>query len=116
MYATIGGIDVDPEQPGYKHIIMRPQPGGDQTSATAELRSLYGSIRSAWTLENGTFAWHISIPANTTATVSVPVGESTHVREGDGAAEEAPGVRFLRREGSVAVYDIVAGDYHFTAS
>ncbi len=29
MYAVIGGIDLDPEQPGYKHIIMRPNPGVD---------------------------------------------------------------------------------------
>jgi alpha-L-rhamnosidase len=116
MYAVIGGIDVDGEQPGYKHIIMRPQPGGDLTSATAELRSLYGPIRSAWTLENGTFDWRITVPANTTATISVPVAENADVREGDGAAEEAPGVRFLRREGGVAVYEVVAGDYHFTAS
>jgi hypothetical protein len=55
MYAVIGGIDLDPELPGYKHIIMHPQPGGGLTYATSELHSLYGVIRSAWTLENNNF-------------------------------------------------------------
>ena len=55
MYAVVGGIDLDPDQPGYKHIIMHPQPGGGLTYAKAELHSMYGIIRSAWTLQNGTF-------------------------------------------------------------
>ncbi|HJS20278.1 MAG TPA: family 78 glycoside hydrolase catalytic domain, partial [Anaerolineales bacterium] len=69
MYAVIGGIDSDPEEPGYKHIIMHPQPGGGLTSARAELQSMYGTIRSAWTLTDGNFNWQIDIPANTNATI-----------------------------------------------
>ena len=37
MYAVIGGIDLDPDQPGYKHIVMHPYPGGGLTYATVEL-------------------------------------------------------------------------------
>jgi alpha-L-rhamnosidase len=93
---------------------MRPIPGGELTSASAELRSVYGPIRSAWTLKDGAFDWQIVIPANTTATVYVPAGESAEVREGEAPAAEAEGVRFLQREAGVAVYEVVAGTYHFT--
>jgi alpha-L-rhamnosidase len=116
LYAVIGGIDLDPERPGYKHIVMRPRPGGDLTNALVELRSVYGLIRSAWTLENGTFDWRIMIPANTTATVYVPVTDGAKVREGDIPAADAPGVRFLRREAAAEVYEVASGEYHFTAS
>ena len=51
MYATIGGIDLDPQQPGYKHISMRPQPGGGLTNASASLDSMYGMIKSVWALD-----------------------------------------------------------------
>lgn len=117
LYAVVGGIDLDPQRPGYKHIIMRPQPGGDLTSAKAELHSMYGLIRSAWTLnaERSIFDWRITIPANTTATIYVPVAEGATVREGDMSAVDAPGVRFLRRETAAEVYEIAAGKYHFTA-
>ena len=118
MYAVIGGIDLDPQRPGYKHIIMRPRPGGDLTSALAELRSMYGLIRSAWSLdaERGMLDWRITIPANTTATVYVPVTDVAWVREGDIPAADAPGVRFLRREAAAEVYEVASGEYYFIAS
>ncbi len=118
LYAVVGGIDLDLQQPGYKHIIMRPQPGGDLTSAKAELCSMYGLIRSAWTLDagRGAFDWRITIPANTTATIYVPAAEGTKVSEGGIPAADAPGVRFLRREAAAEVYEVAAGGYHFIAS
>ena len=94
---------------------MRPQPGGHLTGARAELLSMYGLIRSAWTLdaERGTFDWRIMIPANTTATVYVPVADHARVCEGDIPAADAPGVRFLLREAAAEVYEVSAGEYHF---
>jgi alpha-L-rhamnosidase len=118
LYAVVGGIDLDPQRPGYKHIIMRPQPGGGLTSAKAELCSVYGLLRSAWAFdaERGAFDWRITIPANTAATVYVPVTDDARVREGDIPAADAPGVRFLRREAAAEVYAVAAGEYHFSAS
>jgi alpha-L-rhamnosidase len=118
LYAVDGGIDLDPQRPGYKHIIMRPQPDGDLTSAKAELSSMYGLIRSAWVVdtERGAFDWRISIPANTTATIYVPVVEGTTVLESGTPVADAPGVRFLRREETAEVYEVTAGEYHFLAS
>ena len=81
MYAVMGGIDLDPDQPGYKHIIMRPQPGGGLTYAKTGLHSMYGLIRSEWTLENNNFDWRITVPANTTATVYVPAKDVSQVTE-----------------------------------
>jgi alpha-L-rhamnosidase len=115
LYAVVAGIDVDPERPGYKHIVMRPQPGGELTSASAELRSPYGLIRSAWTLRDGAFDWEVTVPANSTAMVYVPAAEGAEVREGDAPAAEAEGVRFLRREGGAAVYEVGSGSYRFSA-
>lgn len=115
LYAVVGGIDLDPKQPGYKHIVMRPRPGGDLTSAKAELHSVYGLIRSAWTLENGKFNWRITVPPNTTAIVCVPVVASGKVREGNTLAADAAGVHFLHREATAEVYEVASGEYHFTA-
>ncbi|HXD09459.1 MAG TPA: glycoside hydrolase family 78 protein [Anaerolineales bacterium] len=115
MYAVIGGIDVDLAQSGYKHIIMRPQPGGGLTYAKAGLHSMYGAIRSEWTLENNNFDWRITVPANTTATVCVPANDVAHVTENGGRVEEAKGVTFLRMENGFAVFDVVSGSYTFSS-
>jgi len=114
MYAVIGGIDLDPDQPGYKHIIMRPRPGGGLTSARAELQSVYGTIRSAWTWENGNFEWRITIPANTTATVYIPAKDRSGLTESGQPVNNVNEITFLRMEHGCAVFAVKPGSYTFS--
>jgi len=115
MYAIIGGIDLDPMQPGYKHIIMRPQPGGGLTHAKAGLHSIYGLIRSEWALQKDTFDWQITIPANTTATIYVRAKDVSDVTENGQSVEEVRGITFLRTENGFAVFEVEAGSYSFSS-
>jgi alpha-L-rhamnosidase len=82
MYSTIAGIDIDPKKPGYKHIIIRPTPGGGLTHARGKLRSMYGVIESAWHLEGSKFHLTVQIPPNTTATVHMPGAETIEIGAG----------------------------------
>ncbi|HSN22986.1 MAG TPA: alpha-L-rhamnosidase C-terminal domain-containing protein, partial [Methylomicrobium sp.] len=116
MYAVIGGIDLDPDQPGYKHIVMHPHLGGGLTHATAELHSMYGIIRSAWTQENDHFDWMVIVPANTTATVYIPAKDVLQITESGQPMERAKGVSFLRMEHEYAVFCIASGTYNFSSS
>ncbi len=100
MYNTIAGIELDPAQPGYKHIILAPQPGGGLTSAKGALKSMYGEIVSDWTLDGGKFTWKIVVPPNTTATIHVPV-------EGD--------IRLNGASVSGTTHLLAAGSYTITA-
>ena len=115
MYASVAGIDLDPAQPGYKHILLHPHPGGGLTYARAAYDSIHGRIVSDWKLENGRLAYRVEVPANTTATVWVPASGETPVMEGGKPADKADGVKFLRREAGYAVYEIGSGAYAFTA-
>lgn len=115
MYAVIGGIDLDPQQSGYKHIIMHPQPGGGLTHAKAGLHSMYGLIRSEWTLQNNTFDWQITVPANTTATIYVPTKDASHITENGQPVENANGVMLLRMENGFAVFSVESGSYTFSS-
>jgi len=114
MYAVIGGIDLDPDQPGYKNIIMHPQPGGGLIYASSELESMYGTIRSAWRLENDIFDWHITIPANTTARVYVPAKDKSDVSERGVPVDETEVITFRGMENGCAVFDIQSGSYDFS--
>ena len=42
MYQTLGGIAYDTKQPGFKNIIMHPEPVGDLRWVNASFESLYG--------------------------------------------------------------------------
>ena len=72
MYRTIAGIDTDSDCPGYKKIIIKPQPGGNLTFAKAEYKSMYGLIKVEWKIENKTMIVNIHVPHNTTAVVMLP--------------------------------------------
>ena len=76
LYRYVAGMDVDPEVPGYKHILLEPHPGGGLTNADAEFTSLYGKVKSAWMIDGNDFVYEITVPANTTATVTLPAATS----------------------------------------
>jgi alpha-L-rhamnosidase len=48
MYRSVAGLDLDPDEPGYRHIIFRPRPGGSLTWAEAALETPYGCVRIRW--------------------------------------------------------------------
>jgi alpha-L-rhamnosidase len=79
MYAAIVGLDIDPDKPGYKHIIIRPNVGGGLQHASGKLRSVHGTIESAWRIDGNMFRLDLTIPPNTTATVHIPF--ANEVRE-----------------------------------
>ena len=64
---------------------------------------------------DGQFELQVTIPANTTATVFVPVRPGGLVKEVDVPAEKSPGVKLLRTENGRAVYAVDSGEYHFKA-
>ncbi len=113
FYTDLVGINPDPTGPGFKRIIIRPTPVGDLQWAEASYRSIRGPISVRWDRVDGRFRLHVTIPANTTATVYVPAKRESEVTEGDAAAADSPGVRLLRREGERAVYAIDSGTYTF---
>jgi len=76
MYRVISGIDTSEEKPGYKHIIIKPQPGGGLTFASASFDTMYGKVKSSWKKEGKITRLEITIPHNTTATVILPGAKS----------------------------------------
>jgi alpha-L-rhamnosidase len=113
LYESLAGIKADPEHPGFKHILMRPEPVGDLKFVKASHRSPYGPILSEWRRKDGTFHWDITVPVNATATLFVPTRAAEAVTEGGKSALGARGVSFLRQERGRAVFQIGSGNYSF---
>jgi len=106
LYQVVTGIEIDPAQPAYKHILFAPQPGGELTQARANLNSIHGEIVSAWKLGKGRFDWEIVVPANTTATATFPVPAGAKLTES--------GKPF--RASDLSAVKLTAGRYKFTAT
>jgi alpha-L-rhamnosidase len=105
MYSTVAGIELDETNPGYKHFVIRPRPGGGLTSAKGSLDSIHGLIGSDWKLAGNVFTLNVTVPVNTTAVVYLPYG--TNVQE---SGKEPP------TKGADGGYAIGSGVYTFTAS
>lgn len=115
-YEHVAGIKSDPQSPGFKRIIMKPEIISGLNAASATFQSAHGLIKSDWKRSSDRFYWGISIPANTKALVYVPAGSEASVREGKQAASGAEGLRFVGMEGDRAVYEAGSGEYDFASS
>ncbi len=76
-YECLAGISTDKEQVGFKKIQMKPFFPEKLDFVNASYESIYGLIRSEWKKVNGQIEWKITIPANTTAEVTLPTGLAT---------------------------------------
>ncbi|MGB9604181.1 MAG: alpha-L-rhamnosidase C-terminal domain-containing protein, partial [Limisphaerales bacterium] len=103
----------DPQNPGFKHIIMKPHPVQGLSYVKATYRSLHGRISSNWQKQGNTFLWEIEIPPNTSATVFVPVNEKTKITESGVLAEKSASVQYLGRNADRAIFKIGSGLYRF---
>ena len=113
FYQTLAGINYDRENPGFKHIIVRPRPPGDLMWVKAHYDSSYGRIVSNWKREGDKLAMEVVIPANTTATVYVPAKDAAGVTESGKPINKMDGVKFMRLQDGAAVYSVGSGTYHF---
>ena len=114
LYQVVAGIEIDPDAPGYKRILIQPQPGGGLTYASASFDSVYGRIESKWTLEKDIFDLAVTIPANTEGVVRLPAKSVEDITEQGQALDQVDGIREMRQEGETAVLVIGAGHYHFS--
>lgn len=72
MYEGILGIRMDETQPAYKHFYLEPVVGGGLTYAKGSYESIYGTIVSEWRIEGEEMVFYFEIPANTSATLTLP--------------------------------------------
>jgi alpha-L-rhamnosidase len=82
MYDTIAGIAIDPKRPGYRHVLLRPIPGGGLTHARGAIDTVRGRVESAWKLDGARFSYDVTLPGNTTATLTLPDGSTRELLAG----------------------------------
>ena len=117
MYQYMCRISLDEDQPGFKHIILQPTVDSDGGISTANgaYKSLYGEIVSSWISEEGTMRYYeAKVPANTTATLYLPVDEAT------ASALSAEGITYVgmtvNNGQTVAEFSLESGAYQFEFS
>ena len=112
MYRVIAGINTDENSPGFHKIIISPHPGGKLTSAQAELETLYGKVKSAWSIDNGIFTLDVIVPPNTTAEIVLP-SVTDQITEGGLDINTVKEITGIQKTGNDEHLNIGSGTYHF---
>ena len=116
MFEGLGGITNSGA--GYAQSTFRPGIESGLTYANTSIDALVGKLVSNWKYENGTLTWEIEVPANTTATVIIPMADAKGITESgvNIFGKSANGVTY---EGTYAdgshVYTVGGGKYLFVA-
>lgn len=105
FYEDLAGIKDSPDSVGFKHILMEPVFPEKLNHVSASHLSPYGKIESAWKREGDRLEWHIVIPANTTATVRLPL------RFGIEVDANQPGVHSVKESGDGLTIELGSGKY-----
>jgi alpha-L-rhamnosidase len=114
MYNYSLGIDRDENAPGFKHFILRPQPDptGKMTWAKGHYNSLYGRIESGWEIKEKSCYYHITVPANTTATLYLHATSINEISDGKRAIASLPGVKHTGTQNGQFIFTLQPGRYN----
>lgn len=80
IYRTVAGLELDEAEPGYRHLLFQPRPGGSLTSAKAELVTPFGKSGISWKLNGANLEVELLVPEGAHATFSTPPGFKTPAR------------------------------------
>ncbi|HOW39065.1 MAG TPA: glycoside hydrolase family 78 protein [Bacteroidales bacterium] len=114
MYRVSAGLEIG--KPGYKQIIIQPHPTKRLNYSKASFESSYGTIRSGWERKDSKIFVTVSIPANTTAQIKLPVSSADQVSEKGTAVTAGKNFSGFRTENNCVVFDAGSGDYTFEFS
>lgn len=110
---------------GYRHIHLQPYVPEKLLFVNASVETIAGKINAAWKKENDTFQYNTSIPANTSATVVLPVFNYKNILISESGltiwdsgnfVSGVPGVINVKKEPGHIIISIESGKYNFMIS
>lgn len=107
MYKALGGIKPDPEQPGFKNVLLSPNFVEGLDAFEANHEGPYGEILSSWKkVKKHRINYLVNIPANSSAILKLPAGAT--VKFGEKTVLQP-----ISQSGAYDHYQIKSGEYDF---
>jgi alpha-L-rhamnosidase len=115
FYRKLAGMSADPEMPGYKNIIFRPQPVNELSFVKYFNRTPYGEAGIWWKNEKNRFSMDVTVPVGSQAVVFVPLMKGKRITESNRKVSASGNVRFLKEENGYRVFKVKSGTYQFVS-
>jgi alpha-L-rhamnosidase len=112
MYRYAAGIDATPIDAGFHTVVLHPVFDARLGHLAFDYDSSYGTVHSDWTVTGRTAAWHVTIPANTTAWLPLDADEAANYTLDSAPlmqSKQAKAASFGGQNG----FELVPGNYTF---
>jgi alpha-L-rhamnosidase len=118
FYRKLAGMSADEENPGYKHIIIRPVASDSLTYANYSTRTPYGEASVSWQRNDYGFHLQTTIPVGSRATIYIPCTSISVMTESSILvhAGEVAGATDKGWEAGFRKLEVVTGNYSFSAA
>jgi len=113
FYRKLSGMNADPAEPGYRHIIFKPQPVADISMAAYSNLTPYGEAGIKWEKSADMLSVSIRVPAGSYATLFIPTTDPGSVSVSSPGEDDSDFVSFSEFSDGNAVYTIQPGEYTF---
>lgn len=113
MYRQMAGLDTYEDGPGYKHIKIKPQIGGDFKQTSASLKTYYGIASSGWKADERNISLEVQVPVNTKATIWLPSAITSNIRESGNPLSAIKSIKILGVEDGFTKVQTGSGKYSF---
>jgi alpha-L-rhamnosidase len=80
VYRTLAGLAPDPDEPGYRHVLLAPRPVAGIDRVSASVATALGPVGVDWATDGGTFTATYRLPFGATGTLRPPAGPDSVVR------------------------------------
>lgn len=112
MYRVVAGVEIG--KPGYKHLLIQPQPTDRLTYAKVSYASAYGELKSGWEHTGETMVVRVTVPPNTTATIRLPKADASQTTEGGKPLNQVSDLQNVKAEGDAVTMEVGSGSYEFS--
>lgn len=115
FFSQLGGIQMQEgaEGMGFHRFVIQPYMPSDLTRMRTRTKSLYGEILSEYMRTEEGIRFHFIVPANTTATIVLPIGEG-RLKEGNAnVTKRTAGVERVVYGESTVTLRVGSGEYNF---
>jgi alpha-L-rhamnosidase len=114
FYKGLAGINPDPKEPGFKHVILRPGIVPGLTWVNSSHQSMYGRIECNWKINAQGLEIKAVIPVNCHASLYIPLEYSDKIEENGVSADYLNDIKVSRNGDEQVVLSFETGVYNFT--
>jgi alpha-L-rhamnosidase len=113
FYRKLAGMNADPLNPGYRHIIFHPHVVDDLSYVTYSNITPYGKAGISWKNDPGRFAMSVIVPVGSEATVNVPADDVKKVTESGKSPDTFSEIEFIKSDQEYVTFKVGSGTYKF---